>query len=77
MESTYGTIFKTNTLADSESRGIFDNHFGNQTGTRSEVILTIPILAALEHAREPGVDPYLVVLAHALEAELARRAEGI
>jgi hypothetical protein len=31
--------------------------------------------AALEHAYEPGVDPALPVLAHALERELARRFE--
>jgi hypothetical protein len=36
-----------------------------------------PILAAaLEHARDPGADPALLVLAYALEAELARRVEG-
>lgn len=34
--------------------------------------LTIQELAALEHAREPGADPALLVLAQALEERLVQ-----
>ena len=38
--------------------------------------LPFPVLAALEHARDPGADPGLLVLAHALEEELSQRAQA-
>lgn len=36
-------------------------------------MIPVPILAALEHARDPGVDPALPVLAVALEESWARQ----